>query len=182
MNCGNAVYDDSIFRGAIESGLDRLVGYSHPTPLSAGSTVYLLGVPRVQDLYFAGIVKQTGVSDIDCEAFWDDFDVCEIATVDAAPYGENLATRIPAIAERVQRYNEILRDVALEYATNVHGRNVAGIEVVADYVNEEVPSVGTTPFGANEINGGDCFHPSILGQNLVSEKAWSSNPREPVVP
>jgi hypothetical protein len=37
--------------------------------------------------------------------------------------------------------------------------------------------VGTTSFGAAEIDGFDCFHPSIAGQNLMAEKAWNANPR-----
>jgi len=176
-SCPDPLYDDATWTSAIESGLDKLVGFGHPTSLPAGATVYLLGVPRVQDLYSAGVAKQSGTSSIDCDAFRDDFDVCEIATLNAVLNGEDLPTRLEGISARITRYNEILRDLALAYSSNANGRNPGGIEIVADYVNETLPSIGTTTFGANEINGGDCFHPSVFGQSLLSSGAWSSNPR-----
>ncbi|GEM_PF-951671 len=176
-SCGNPLYDDATWTAAIEAGLDKLVGFGHPTSLPTDATVYLLGVPRVQDLYAAGVAKQTGTSSIDCDSFRDTFNVCEVATLDAVINGEELPTRLAAISTRVARYNEILRDLALAYTSNANGRNPNGIEVVADYVNETLPSTGTTAFGANEINGGDCFHPSLSGQGLLSSGAWFSNPR-----
>lgn len=176
-SCANPLYDDATWTAAIQSGLDKLVGFGHPTSLPPGATVYLLGVPRVQDLYAAGVAKQSGVSNINCDAFRDDFDVCEIATLNAVLNGEDLPTRLEGISARITRYNEILRDLALAYSSNANGRNPGGIEIVADYVNETLPSTGTTTFGANEINGGDCFHPSVFGQSLISSGAWSSNPR-----
>lgn len=176
-HCADPLYDDATWSAAIEAGLDKLVGFGHPTSLPPGATVYLLGVPRVHDLHDAGIAKQQSTSNVDCASFWDDFDVCEVATVDVPMSGEDLPTRRAAIAERVRRYNEILRDLALAYSTNANGRNPNGIEVVADYVNEAVASIGTTRFGPNEINGGDCFHPSVGGQGLISAAAWRSNPR-----
>ncbi|MBW2496277.1 MAG: hypothetical protein JRF61_03300 [Deltaproteobacteria bacterium] len=176
-NCGDPLYDDATWTAAVEAGLDKLVGFENPTSLPPGSTIYLLGVPRIQDLHDAGVLKQTGANDIDCESFWDSFDVCEIATLDVVINGEDLETRRDAIAARVQRYNEILRDLALAYSTNANGKNANGIEVVSDYVNESITSTGTTPFGPNEINGGDCFHPSVSGQELISSGAWYANPR-----
>jgi lysophospholipase L1-like esterase len=172
------LYTDAEWTAAVEAGLEKLVGYDHPTSLPAGATIYLLGVPRVQDLYAAGDAKQSGTSSIDCDDFWDTFNVCEIATLDTPIGGEDLPTRLAAIGIRQQRYNEILRDLAFAYSTNANGKNPLGIEVVTDYVNEQTPSVGTTSFGANEINGGDCFHPSLAGQALISQGAWNGNPRQ----
>jgi lysophospholipase L1-like esterase len=176
-HCGNALYDEATWTAAVEAGLEKLVGFDHPSSLPAGSTVYLLGVPRVQDLYAAGVAKQQGASNIDCDSFWDSFDVCEIATLNAPMNGEDLPTRLAEISARIPRYNEILRDLALAYSTNSNGKNPSGIEVVADYVNEDLSSIGTTPFGPNEINGGDCFHPSLDGQRTLATGAWYSNPR-----
>jgi lysophospholipase L1-like esterase len=176
-HCGNPLYDDATWTAAIEAGLEKLVGFNHPTSLPAGSTVYLLGVPRVQDLYAAGVAKQQGTSAIDCDSFRDDFDVCEIATLNAPMNGEDLPTRLAEISVRIPRYNEILRDLALAYSTNSNGKNPNGIEVVSDYVNENLSSIGTTSFGPNEINGGDCFHPSLSGQRELAAGAWFSNPR-----
>jgi lysophospholipase L1-like esterase len=177
VSCADPLYSEQEWTEAVEAGLDKLVGYQHPTSLLASATVYLLGVPRVQDLRAAGVVKQQGASDIDCVAFWDDFDVCRIATQAAPLNGEDLSTRTQGIADRAERYNEILRDLALTYTSNANGKNPLGIEVVSDYVNEATPSVGTTSFGADQINGGDCFHPSIAGQNLLSTVVWDGNPR-----
>lgn len=176
-HCANALYDEMTWTSAVEAGLEKLVGFNHPTSLPVGSTIYLLGVPRVQDLYAAGVAKQQTASDIDCDSFRDTFNVCEIATLDAPMNGEDLQTRLEGISLRIPRYNEILRDLALAYTSNQNGKNPHGIEVIADYVNESLPSIGTTPFGANEINGGDCFHPSLSGQSQLAAGAWFSNPR-----
>ena len=176
-NCADPLYDDATWTAAVEAGLDKLVGFGHATSLTPEATIYLLGVPRVQDLYSAGVAKPAGASNIDCDAIRDDYDICEIATLNAPLNGEDLTTRLEGLAERIPRYNEILRDLALAYTTNTNGRNPSGIEVVSDYVNEALPSVGTTPFGAAEINGGDCFHPSVFGQSTAAAAAWYSNPR-----
>ena len=176
-SCGNPLYDDATWTTAIETGLDKLVGFGHPTSIPISGTVYLLGVPRVQDLYAAGVAKQTGNGSVNCDSFRDSFDVCEIATLNAPMSGEDLPTRLAALETRIPRYNEIIRDLALAYTTNSNGRNPNGIEVVTDYVNESIASVGTTPFGENEINGGDCFHPSVGGQSTLAAGAWLSNPR-----
>jgi lysophospholipase L1-like esterase len=171
-NCGDPVYTDEQWQAGLRAGLDKLVA-----GLPLGTSVHLLGVPRVQDLYAAGLAKQAGSGNIDCEALWYDFGVCSIATFGGSLNGETLATRLAGLAERQQRYNEILRDEALAYTINDRGQNPRGIEVTSDYVNELLPSVGTTSFGEAEINGGDCFHPSVAGQNLLSAKAWDGNPR-----
>ena len=176
-HCANPLYDDITWTVAVEAGLEKLVGFNHPTSLPAGSTVYLLGVPRVQDLYAAGVAKQQSSSSIDCESFRETFDVCSIATLDAPMNGEDLPTRLAEISVRIPRYNEILRDLALAYSTNANGKNPNGIEIVADYVNEDLSSIGTTAFGPNEINGGDCFHPSLSGQRELAAGAWFRNPR-----
>jgi len=177
-NCGNPLYTVAEWESSVRAGLDKLVGFNHPTSLDSASTIYLLGVPRVQDLRPAGIALQQTSGSINCESFWASFSVCEIATQGSPLNGESLATRLSAISARIPEYNASLRDLALEYSTNANGRNPLGIEVVADYVNEETPSIGTTPFGASELNGGDCFHPNLQGQGLVADGAWTSNPRQ----
>ena len=173
---------DAEWEVALQAGLDKLVGYNHPSSLPLGSTVYLLSVPRVQDLRAAGVALQQSSGSINCNSFWDTFDVCEIATLNVTLNGETLAERLTAITARVRRYNEILRDQALAYSTNSNGRNPLGIEVVTDYVNESTPSVGTTSFGASELNGGDCFHPNLEGQRLIATGAWVGNPRKEPTP
>jgi len=169
-NCGNPLYTDAQWTSAVRAGLDKLVA-----GLPLGATVYLLGVPRVHDLRAAGVAKSSA-SDIDCPSFWDTFDVCNVATFGGTLNGESLATRLAGIATRQRRYNEILRDEAAAYTANGSGQNPRGIQVVADYVDEATPSTGTFSFGPDHINGGDCFHPSLLGQNLIAQVTWSGNP------
>ena len=113
---------------------------------------------------------------MNCESVWNTFGICRIATNAGTLNGEDYQQRMEAVIERQRRYNEILRDEAQAYNSNSNGRNPRGIEVVADYVDESTPSTGTFQFGKDEIDGGDCFHPSVKGQNLVADLMWSANP------
>jgi lysophospholipase L1-like esterase len=171
-HCSSPLFPDDQWREAVQAGLDRLVA-----GLVAGSTVYLLGVPRVQDLRQAGLGRQSQDSDVDCDGVWQDFEICVIGTQAGDLNGESLSMRLAAISERQRRYNEILREEANAYNRNTNGRNPRGIEVVTDYVDESTPSVGTLRFGPNDINGGDCFHPSLAGQNALAGLAWMANPQ-----
>lgn len=169
--CTDPVYTDSQWRESVRAGLDALVG-----GLPDGATIRLLGVPRVHDLRAAGLVKQQQASNIDCEGVWQDFDICTIATLGGnSEWGETLDVRLAGIAERQQRYNEILREEAEAYNGNTGGQNPRFIEVLTDYVDESTESIGTYQFSAADIDGGDCFHPSIQGQSTIAEKASQSN-------
>lgn len=169
-NCSDPVYTDSEWRESVRDGLDVLV-----EGLPDGSTIYMLGVPRVQDLRPAGLVKQQA-SNVDCEGVWQDFDICTIGTQGrASTFGESLEARLAVIAERQQRYNEILLEEARAYTTNSIGQNPRLIEVLTDYVDESTDSVGTFRFTADDIDGGDCFHPSIQGQSTIADKASQAN-------
>lgn len=147
-------YDDPTWQAAVDAGLDVLVN-----GLPDGSTVFLASVPRVQDLRQAGLILESSDSGVDCQGVWSSFNVCPIATL------SDPATLV-AIGERQQRYNEILAERAQHYNLDATS---TGVEVVAEYQGESVVSVGTYSFGAEDINGGDCFHPSIQGQNKLSD-------------
>jgi hypothetical protein len=170
-HCSKPLYSEGNWREAVRAGLDKLV-----IGLPQGATVYLLGVPRVHDVRQAGLDKQSSTSSIDCEAVWASFDICSIVTQGTALNGETLDTRLATIAERQLRYNEVLREEAEAYTSNSNGRNPRGIEVVAEYTDEISPSVGTFSFRAEDVNGGDCFHPSLAGQNTIGQLAWMGNP------
>ena len=170
-NCSDPLYTDDQWRSSVREGLDILVA-----GLPLGSTVYLGGVPRVQDLRAAGLDKQASSSRIRCESVWDTFNICSIATSGSSMNGESSIERLAAIEDRQRRYNEILAQEAAAYNSNSAGQNTRGIEVISDYVDESTPSTGTTSFGADEIDGGDCFHPSVSGQNIVSDRMWLNNP------
>lgn len=170
-NCTNPVYTEGEWRSSIQAGLDVLV-----QGLPTGSTVLFGGVPRVQDLRAAGLAKQATSSRIRCENVWSSYDVCNIATSGSAMNGESTADRLAAIESIQQRYNEIIAEEAAAYNSNSNGKNPNGIEVVSDYAGEGVSSTGTFTFGANDIDGGDCFHPSVSGQNTVANLMWGANP------
>jgi lysophospholipase L1-like esterase len=162
------MYSEQTWTSALQAGLNTLT-----QRLPDGSSVVLVGVPRVQDLYAAGLAKSS--SRVDCPAFWDSYDVCEIATVDKLMGGETLAQRLPQIAARQQAYNTILLQQAAAYNAQAASTRV---EVVAetDGNTSVLPEVGNYTFSATEINGGDCFHPSISGQNRLSTIVWDNDP------
>ena len=169
-NCNDPVYSNDQWRSSVTAGLDVLVA-----SLPLGSTVYFPGVPRVQDLHAAGIAKQNTSSRIRCENVWSNFNICNIATQGSSLNGESHADRLAALEVVQQDYNAILTEVANDYNTNSSGKNSRGIEVISGYVDASTPSAGTTSFSANEIDGGDCFHPSVAGQNTTAEVSWSTN-------
>lgn len=170
-NCSNPLYSDDQWRSSVRAGLDILMD-----GLPTGSTVFLGSVPRIQDLRPAGLAKQKGSWTVNCKSIWNTFDICSVATSGDSMAGESIDVRRANIAQRQKRYNEILAEEALAYNSNANGKNVNAIEVVADYQGEGVVSAGTTTFGKNDIDGGDCFHPSIRGQNTISSVLWGNNP------
>jgi len=170
LNCGDPVYTDAQWRTAVRAGLDPLVA-----GLPLGSTVYLVGIPRVQDLREVGLQK-TGTT---CNTQWSTFGICRIVTNGGVLNGEDYATRRAGVGERQRRYNEILREEALAYTANTTGQNPRGIEVITDYVDESTPSVGTTAFVPDDIDWADCFHPSIAGQDKIAGGVWGNGPHGP---
>lgn len=158
------LYSGEVWRGAIQAGLDILVNN-----LPDGSTVYFSSVPRVQDLRSVGLAKQASESGVNCESFWTSYDVCTIATTTDAYFN--------ALQDRQRLYNEILAEEAASYNAVAAA---TGVEVVAEYQavlsDNTAPAVGNYAFAPAEINGGDCFHPSISGQNKLSEILWNNNP------
>ncbi|AMX02858.1 SGNH/GDSL hydrolase family protein [Microbulbifer thermotolerans] len=164
-NCDNPLYTDSEWRSAVQAGLDKLVN-----GLPSGSTVLLGSVPRVQDLRAAGLDKEASDSGVRCENVWSTFSICRIATNGGTMNGEDFATRYAGINAAQKRYNEILAEEAASY------NGINGVEVVAEYNGEENLNAGTFQFSKDDIDGGDCFHPSIQGQNIVADLLWSGNP------
>jgi len=169
-NCSDPLYSEAQWRESVQAGLDTLM-----TGLSAGSYVQLNGMPRVQDLYQAGIDKESGNGSINCKSVWSTYGICRVVTNDGTMNNESQATRLAAVSARQQRYNEILREEAEAYNTNANGKNPSGVEVVSEYVDENTPSGGTFQFGENDIDGGDCFHPSVSGQNRIANYEWAGN-------
>jgi len=169
-NCSNNLYTDTEWRSSVRSGLDILMN-----GLPTGSTVELGSVPRVQDLRAAGLAKQSGNWSINCESLWNTFDVCPIATNGGTMQGESFAQRFVNLNNRQASYNQILKQEAAAYNSNSNGKNPRGIEVISEYTNQNSSNIGTLAFGKNDINGGDCFHPSVSGQNRIANFMWNAN-------
>lgn len=163
-NCSDPLYTETEWRSSVQAGLNTLVA-----GLPSGSTVYMGGVPRVQDLRAAGLAKQATSSRIRCDNVWSTFGVCSIATSGSSMAGESSAQRLAAIEVAQQRYNEIIAEEVSAY----NGTN--GVEVVTSYQGENVATVGTFSFGKDDIDGGDCFHPSVQGQNTAANLMWNHN-------
>jgi hypothetical protein len=161
------MYTEAQWRTAVKNGLDVLT-----QKLPDGSTVVLVGVPRVQDLHDRAMELDASSSRVSCPSFWDTYNVCEIATLEGTMGGQDLATRLLEIGERQAAYNVILVEEAAAY--NLNARQT-GVEVVAETDNAGT-DVGTYTFLATDINGGDCFHPSIAGQNKLSVIIWGNDP------
>lgn len=171
------MYSDEVWRTAIQAGLNVLTNQEAGTQgLPPSSSVVLVGVPRVQDLYAVGVAKSNGSSRVNCPSFWETYDVCEIATVNRSFGGELLPARLTAIAARQARYNQILKEEAAAFKLQAGS---TGVEVVAETdgaFSTRSPEVGNYSFTASEINGGDCFHPSIAGQNKLATIVWGNDP------
>jgi len=84
-----------------------------------------------------------------CQDFWAIYSVCP----DALTQGEESRA---AVAERVKVYNKILRKGA------------------EDYGYEYTDEVYKTEFVSDDVSVVDCFHPSIAGQNKISEGVWGT--------
>lgn len=162
----NDLYSVATWETAVRAGLDTLVDR-----LPDGSTVLMVSVPRVQDLRAVGIAKQSSTSNVNCENFWASFDVCRIGTAG----GSDVATRLAALGARQQDYNGSLVALAGEYNARA---GTTGVEVVAEFDPGANASLGSYVFEPADINGGDCFHPSIGGQNRLSEIIWGNNPHK----
>jgi len=169
-NCNNPLFTEAQWRESVQAGLDTLM-----TGLAPGSTVQLNGMPRVQDLRQAGVDKQATSSSIDCDSLWSSYDVCRIVTNGGSQFGESSAFRLAAIAQTQQSYNAVLAEEATAYNSNANGKNPNGIEVVSEYVDENTPSGGTFSFGAENIDGGDCFHPNVNTQSQIANFSWGAN-------
>lgn len=61
-------------------------------------------------------------------------------------------------------YNPILRDVLQEYIADGRLPNAYFVDIF------------DVQFGAEHINDGDCFHPSVEGHMLLAQKEWSRSP------
>lgn len=175
-NCSDPLYTDTQWRQSVRDGLNVLMqGMAQDN-----ASILIASVPRVQDIRDAGLALQAQKpGQVDCQYLWSTYNVCSIVTAGGTYNGETLQQRHDGVAAAQKRYNEILAQEAQAYNSNSNGLNPNGIMVTAEYVDELTPSAGTFSFGAEHINGGDCFHPNVATQDLIGEMLWNANPAKP---
>jgi len=159
------LYSVETWTNGLRAGLDQLAAC-----LPQGSTVQILSMPRVDNLYTAGHAKSFW-----CSATWSLFGICRVVT------GEGNASRRAQIGARVDQYNDALAGEVQSYNTNSNGQNARGIRFVTDWQGSIAEgatntSVGTHLFSKDEINIVDCFHPNKSGQRELACLAWATNP------
>lgn len=150
----------------LRAGLDQLAAC-----LPHNAAVQLLSVPRVDGLYAAGHAKSFWCGII----VWPAVGICRVVTA------EKDAGRREQIGMRINDYNAATAVEAEQYTTNANGKNPSGIRFISDWRGSAESgaantSIGTYSFGKADINGFDCFHPSVLGQSKIACTAWSSHP------
>ncbi len=160
------LYSVTTWTNALRTGLDQLAACLPPR-----SVVQLLSVPRVDGIYEAGNAKSGWCS----WGVWPIANVCRVVTA------ETSASRRAQIGARIDQYNDALAAEADSYARNLNGQNSRGIAFVSDWVGStssghENTSLGTFRFGADDINGSDCFHPNVAGQARIACVAWAKSP------
>ena len=135
--------------------------------------MYLVSVPRVQDLREVGVAKSSS-----CNTHLEHRE--RLPHHHQRRHAERRELCDAARRRRANGSSATTRSCAkrpLAYTANDSGQNPRGIEVVTDYTDETPgTSVGTTTFLPTDINGGDCFHPSIQGQNKLADGIWTLNP------
>jgi lysophospholipase L1-like esterase len=160
------MYSLDTWLNALRAGLDQLAACLPP-----GAKVHVLSFPRVDFLYNAGLAKSPWCSYV----IWPSAGICRIVTA------ETRSARRAQIGARINEYNAATHAEVALYDSNADGRNPRGVRFLSDwqgsiedgYANT---SVGTYLFGAADINGTDCFHPSELAQRKLACMAWASNP------
>lgn len=160
------MYSLDTWVNALRAGLDQLAACLPP-----GSTVHVLSFPRVDFLYNAGYAKSLWCPYV----VWPNANICRIITA------ERSGSRRAQIGARINEYNEATRAEVELYEANADGRNLRGVHFVTDWQGSiedghANTSVGAYVLRAEDINGTDCFHPSVLWQRKVACAAWASNP------
>lgn len=129
--------------------------------LLPGATVMVVGIPDIKRFRDVALFEK-GLLGIDCPLIWE-------TTALGFPCGTLLspltteASRT-AVQERNFAYNDVIEE-------ETRLRNFTSERVYFHYASlEEVDLVG------EHISSIDCFHPSHLGEALISHVAWESGP------
>ena len=154
------LYSVTTYRNALKTALDTLSGC-----LPAGSQVVVLSMPRVDFLYEAGNAK----SALSCNSVWSLAGVCRIVTA------ESDAGRRRQIGARIDQYNDGLTQ-EVQAAQTRYGTKVRFVtDWQGSMATRPKTSVGSYPFGKDDIDSLDCFHPyRSTGQRRLACAAWEA--------
>ena len=159
--------DPVLFEAQYRAGLDVLASAPFPESLN----LHISGIP---DIYWLWNAKRESFW---CRVFAWPFVPCQNLLENAADDcasdasredpdtvyagdGSNCQRRKAFHARIRDDYNTVLSGVLAEYQSN-------GLLPNAEYID-----VFDVRFGSNDVNGGDCFHPSTAGHSLLAEKQW----------
>jgi lysophospholipase L1-like esterase len=159
------MYAPSTFTGAFDAGMEEL-----ESCLPTGATIEVISMPRVDQVYVAGMAKSSW-----CPEIWRIATVCTLVTSEPDP------ARRALIGAAVDTYNQALADDVAAWNSNSNGKNTAGLKVVTDWKGSIASgftdtSLGSHLFNASEINTVDCFHPNEAGQAELACNGWVNDP------
>jgi lysophospholipase L1-like esterase len=109
--------------------------------------IYLAAIPDMYNLW------RLASPSASCQRKWDLFGICNVLLGSDRTEADR-----QAFVGRWRDGNAALQAVAALFPENVY----------------HDPSMATTQFLWEHVSTIDCFHPSIAGQNLLSEKTWQS--------
>ena len=162
----DAMTDPTLFETQYRAGLDVLAN----NPATSDAEIHVSSIPAIYWLWNA---KR---NDFLCRLTWP-FVPCQNLLSGAADDCESSTSRLdpdtiyPNDGPNCQRrkvfharirdvYNPIIEGVLNEYRTS------------GDLPNARYIDIFDVQFNDNHVNDGDCFHPSVAGHALMSEKQW----------
>lgn len=120
------------------------------TTLLAQNPDMIITLVPVPDMYNLWVIGK----DSACQSRWDLLNICpRLLSSSASDEGRQI------FLEQWEDVNEIYAEISREFSGNV---------VFAE-------AIANTPFAREDISNFDCFHPSIKGQNFLSETVWESS-------
>jgi len=159
------------FESQYRAGLDVLAA----SDATRNAYIHISGIPAI---YWLWIAKRTNLW---CRLFVWPFVPCQILLADPVndcgvgdshldpdtihpDDGDNCKRRKQFHTAIRDFYNPILRDVLMEYKE-------AGLLPNAYYVD-----IFNIQFEEIHVNDGDCFHPSVVGHEMLGEEQWRRSP------
>ena len=155
------------FEAQYRAGLDILAN----SPATKEAEIHVSSIP---DIYWLWIVKK----DVSrCQLIWWIGGVCQALLQDPGDDCVSVTSRddpdtvYPGDGSNCQRrkefhgkirdvYNQILRDVLQEYIDSGRLPNAYYIDIF------------DVQFSSEQVNNGDCFHPSVSGHELLADEEW----------